>query len=359
MSLIIVVIAASLKTVLSLLKTEGLRSVVAEMVLLRSQMIILKRKNPKIPKLTPWQRLVLGSTANFIARKRLKKIAIAVSPATILRFHKLLVKKKYSKLYSNKSRSAGRPPKSKAMIDLVIKIKTNNPSFGCPRIAMIVQDRTGQDICEQTVRAIFLKYFHPTPGSGPSWLSFIGNQLDSLWSIDLFRVESILLQTHWVLVCMDQYSRRIVGFAVHKDAVTGVALCRMFNEIIKGLPLPKHLSRDCDPIFRSYQWQASLRILELDQLKGVAFVPQSRPFIERLIGTVRREFIDQILFWNQYDLKRKLGRFKSYYNEARVHYSLEGRIPNSLAGGKSNKCEINALTWRNYCSGLYCVPIAA
>jgi len=320
-----VVIAAAVRTIISLLRTGGLRSVVAEMVLLRSQIIILKRKNPKISKLTPWQRLVLGSAANFLSRKRFEKLSIAVSPATILRFHRLLVKQKYSRLYSSSSKHAGRPPKSRTIIDLVVKIKTNNPSFGCPRIAMIVKDRTGQDICEQTVRAILLKHFHPTPGTGPPWLSFIGSQVDSLWSIDLFRVESVLLKTHWVLVCMDQYSRRVVGFAVHKDTVSGEAICRMFNEIITGLKLPKHLGRDCDPIFQSYQWQSSLRILELEQIKGVAFVPQSRPFIERLIATVRREFTDKILFWNKYDLKRKLEQFKVYYNEARVHYSLGGQ----------------------------------
>jgi len=324
MRLFFVVFASTVQTILSLLKTGGLRSVVAEMVLLRSQMIILKRKNPKISRLTPWQRLVLGSAANFIARKRIQRLAIAISPATILRFHKLLVKKKYSKLYSNRKKQVGRPPKSEELIVLVVKIKTNNPSFGCPRIAMIVKDRTGQDICEQTVRAILMKHFHPTPGTGPSWLSLIGSQLDSLWSIDLFRVESVLLKTHWVLVCMDQYSRRVIGFSVHNDVVTGEVICRMFNDIIRGLKLPNYLGRDCDPIFRSHRWQSNLRILEIEQIKGVAFVPQSRPFIERLIGTVRREFTDKILFWNQYDLKRKLEQFIIYYNEARVHYSLAG-----------------------------------
>jgi len=75
------------------------------------------------------------------------------------------------------------------------------------------------------------------PGSGdggPSWLTFLGHTKDSLWSMDLFRCESILLKTHWVLVVMDQWSRRIIGFGVHAGDVDGIALCRMFNAAIAG-----------------------------------------------------------------------------------------------------------------------------
>ena len=68
---------------------------------------------------------------------------------------------------------------------------------------------------------------------------------DSLWSMDLFHCESATLQTHWVLVVMDQYTRRIIGFGVHAGKVAGVALCRMFNCAIRGHRwLPKYLSSD-------------------------------------------------------------------------------------------------------------------
>jgi len=59
--------------------------------------------------------------------------------------------------------------------------------------------------------------------NGPSWLTFIGHAKDSLWSIDLFRCESILLSTHWVLVLMDQFTQRIIGFGVHAGDVDGVS----------------------------------------------------------------------------------------------------------------------------------------
>ena len=130
-----------------------------------------------------------------------------------------------------------------------------------------------------------------------------------------------------MLVVMDQFTRRLVGFGVHCGAVTGVDVCRMFNAAIYGQGVPRHLSTDHDPVFEAHQWAAHLRILEIDEIKTVPRVPWSHPFVERLIGTVRREFLDQVLFWNGRDLERKLTEFQGYYNAARSHASLNGHTP--------------------------------
>ena len=71
----------------------------------------------------------------------------------------------------------------------------------------------------------------------------------SLWSVDLFRCESIVLRSYWVLVVMDQCTRRIVGFSVHGGAVEAPSLCRMFDAAIHGQGAPRHLSTDHDPLF--------------------------------------------------------------------------------------------------------------
>src|SRR5256712_10881883 len=88
---------------------------------------------------------------------------------------------------------------------------------------------------------------------------------------------------------MDQFTRRIVGFAVHRGVVDGVALCRMFNRAIHTQALPKYLSSDHDPLYRFHQWQANLRVLAVQEIKTVPYGPLSHPFLERLIGTIRRE----------------------------------------------------------------------
>jgi transposase InsO family protein len=85
----------------------------------------------------------------------------------------------------------------------------------------------GVAIDKDVVRRILSVHYRPESHSGgPSWLTFLGHMKDSLWSMDLFSCESASLRTHWVLVVMDQYSRRIIGFGVHAGMVGGVALCR-------------------------------------------------------------------------------------------------------------------------------------
>jgi putative transposase len=92
---------------------------------------------------------------------------------------------------------------------------------------------------------------------------------DSLWSLDLFRCESVALRTYWVLVVMDQHTRRIIGFGIEKDVVDGMALCRMFKQAIRLEGLPKYLSSDHDPLYRFHQWAANLRILGITEIKSV------------------------------------------------------------------------------------------
>jgi putative transposase len=108
------------------------------------------------------------------------------------------------------------------------------------------------------------------------------------------------------------------------------AFCRMFNRAIRGQRwLPKYLSSDNDPLYRFHQWQASLRILEVTEIESIPYVPLSHAFVEGLIGTVRREYLDHILFWTTADLENKLLDFKTYFNNRRTHDSLEGRTPDT------------------------------
>jgi hypothetical protein len=138
-------------------------------------------------------------------------------------------------------------------------MKRRNRSWGCKRIAQQIALAFGIEMDKDVVRRILGIYFRPEAGSGgPSWLSFIGHAKDSLWSLDLFRCESALLRTYWVLVVMDQFTRRIVGFTVHRGVVDGMTLCRMFNRAIRGQTGPKYLSTDNDPLYRFPQWQANL-----------------------------------------------------------------------------------------------------
>jgi hypothetical protein len=101
------------------------------------------------------------------------------------------------------------------VIAAVVDMKRRNPTWGCPRIARQIALAFGIPITKDVVRRILAVRYQPEPDSaGPSWLTVLGHTKDSLWSLDLFRCESAVLRTHWVLVVMDQCTRRIVGFAV-------------------------------------------------------------------------------------------------------------------------------------------------
>jgi len=211
-----------------------------------------------------------------------------------------LKKRKYRWLFSSGGhRRPGPKGPSKELIDAIVAFKRRNPRIGCPRIAQQIARAFGIDIDKDIVRQVLAKHYRPEAGTdGPSWLSFIGHMKDSLWSVDLFRCESILLRSLWVMVVMDVFTRRIIGFGVERVEPRGASICRMFNQIIAGKSFPRHLSSDHDPLFRFHRWLANLRILEVEEIKSVPFVPVSHPFVERLIGTIRREFLDHVLIWN-------------------------------------------------------------
>ena len=175
-----------------------------------------------------------------------------------------------------------------------------------------------------------------------------------------FGVNPSLWKMHWVLVVMDQSTRRIIGFAVHAGYVDGIALCCMFNTAIARMGVPKHLSSDNDPLFTYHRWLANLRILEIDEVKTVPYTPVSHPFVERLIGSIRRELLDQVFFWNTVDLERKLRSFQLYFSHSRTHASLDGDTPAERSGSVvTHPAALRNFTWEKHCGGLFELPVAA
>ena len=123
---------------------------------------------------------------------------------------------------------------------------------------------------------------------------------------------------------------------------------------------PTYLSSDNNPLFQYHRWQANLRISSVAEIKTVPYTPLSHLFIERLLGTIRREFLGHTLFWNAVDLERKLADFQMNYNHHRVHSSLGSDTPAEVAGGALNlQTTLNNFRWQTHCRGLYYLPAAA
>ena len=354
---LIILLVHLVSTLVRLLGPGGLRSVVAESLLIKHQMRILNRSRKRAPNLRASDRIISGVCALFMRPSRLIRTGIVLRPSTILDFHRILRKRKYRLLFSPKRRRTGPKGPSKETVDAIVEMKRRNTTWGCPRIAQQIDLAFDEEIDKDVVRRVLAAHYRPEPDSGdPSWLTFLGHAKDSLWSIDLFRCESAILRTHWVLVVMDQYTRRIVGFGVHTGTVDGTALCRMFNHAIRGHETPQRISSDNDPLFRFHQWQANLRVLGVSEVKSVPYVPLSHPFVERLIGSIRRECLDRMLFWSAPDLDKKLSDFQDFYNTHRAHSSLDGRTP---VQKRKDVATLNRYGWKGHCAGLYQTPIAA
>src|SRR6202790_4738597 len=219
-----------LVTFAKLLRPGGVRAVAAESLLLKHQLLISNRARKRAPNLTPGDRFILGLTTLFVRTSRSAKPGALIKPATLFKFHKALVNRKYRLLFSSSSHRRKPGPKgpSPELIAAIVETKRRNPKLGCVRIAQQIAHAFGIEIDKDVVRRVLAKHYGPScsGANGPSWLTFIGHIKDSLWSVDLFRCESIFLRSHWIMIVMDVFTRRIIGFGVEPAYINALSLSR-------------------------------------------------------------------------------------------------------------------------------------
>ena len=213
-------------------------------------------------------------------------------------------------------------------------MKRRNPNVGGVRIAQQIHFVFDFDIDQDGVPRVLAQPYRPGRSGfdGLSWLTFLAQAKDRLWRLDRFRCESIQLPRYGVLVVIEVFSRRLVGFGVERVPIDGLSVCRMLNRVIVGETLPKRLSTDPDALFRFHRWLANRRVLEIDQIQTVPYVRVSQPFVERMMGTIRRDDLDRVVFWKSADLARKWAGFQDDYNAHRVHQGIAGVTPALRAG---------------------------
>jgi putative transposase len=363
MRLLFILFVHLLVTLARLARPGGARAIVAESLAVKHQLLIMKRARRRSPNLTPQDRVILGLCTLLVSPRRWSRMAVILKTSSLLRLHQALVKRKYRHLYTPRRRSRPGPKgPSRELIEAVVEMKRRNRYFGCRKIAEQISSAFGIGLNKDVVRRILIGHYRPGPGPhrGPSWLVAIGHTTDRLWSVDLFRVESILLKSYWVMVVMDIFTRRIIGFGVAAANLDGIRVCRMFNRAVAKSALPRRLSSDHDPLFRFHRWRANLRVLEVEEIKTIPRTPRSHAFVERLIGTVRREYLDRIWFWTHSDLERNLEAYKTYYNQHRCHTGLAGVTPAQRSGAPAPPLAcLDSYRWRKHCHGLFQTPAAA
>jgi putative transposase len=194
---VVVLFIHCITTLARLLGPGGVRSIVAESLLLKHQLLIVNRSRQRSPNLSAWDRILAGLLALLVRPTRLLCSAIVLKPSTLLGLHKAMSRRKYQMLFSpNRRQKPGPKGPSAELIRAVVEMKQRNPNWGCPRIAQQIALAFHIEIDKDVVRRILAHHHRPGQDSGgPSWLTFLGHMKDSLWSIDLFRCESATLRT--------------------------------------------------------------------------------------------------------------------------------------------------------------------
>ena len=161
-------------SVVRLARPGGLRSVVAESVLVKHQLLILNRGRNRAPHLSAGERIIAGLCVLFMNPARILRSAIALKPSTLLHLHSMLAKRKYRMLFSSECRRQPGPKgPNRELIDAVLELKRRNPNWGCPRIAQQITLAFGVEINKDVVRRILGIYYRPESGSARPSLSLI------------------------------------------------------------------------------------------------------------------------------------------------------------------------------------------
>jgi putative transposase len=313
----------------------GVRAVIAENFLLKQQLIVLRRARQRAPNLLRRDRLVCGFWSLFLSAGRIRKVAAlrrssrftrrwSVASAAVC-FHRGRAPRSPDR--KGRMRHSLRPSSNSRRAILASAVHESRVSSRAPSGS--TSTRTSCTACWRNIIALLpaapdlrgcRSSATPETACGASTLSLRVDRAPDLLGCSWSWTRSRVASSAW---------------ASHGGAITGADLCRMFNAAIHGQGAPRHLSTDHDPLFEAHRWRANLRILEINEIKTVPYAPRSHPFVERLIGTMRREFPDHVLFWNAGDLERKLREFQTDYNAARSHASLDGHPPLTFAGGHS------------------------
>ncbi len=285
---------------------------------LRHQVIVLKRMTPKLW-LRFWDRLFWSALSRLWSRWR--DALVIVRPETVIAWHRLGFRL-FWRLKSRRRRP-GRPPATKDVRDLIRRMCREKPLWGGPRIHGELL-KLGIDVSQATVSRHM-----PRPRKPPSqtWRTFLDNHADCLASIDFCVVPTISFALLYVFIVLSHDRRRIVHFGVTEHP-TSAWVAQNIREAYPWDTAPRYLIRDRDAIYGP-EFRASVKALGIKEVKTAPRSPWQNPFVERVIGSIRRECLDHVIVLNEAHLRRILRSYSAYYHGSRTHLSLEKDTPDS------------------------------
>jgi putative transposase len=292
-----------------------------ENAVLRHQLTVLRR-TVKRPALRRRDRLLLAAAGGLLPRDRWS--VFPVSPQTLLRWHRELVRRKWS----YRRRWPGRPPLDSALRELVVRLGRENPSWGCVRIQGELR-KLGIRVGATTIRSVLRRSgFGPAPRrGGPSWGEFLRAQAQGMLAGDFFTVETAWLRTLYVMFFIEHGSRRVrlVGVTANPDGVWMRQHARnlAIEERLRGV---RFLLHDRDGKF-SGPFDELMRCEGVRVVRTPVRAPQANAIAERWVRSVRNECLDHVLVFGRRHLEQILRGYVTHYNAERPHRSLALAAP--------------------------------
>ena len=308
------------------LRSEHAKDV--EIAVLQHQLQVLRRQ-VKRPELQPADRALLALLSSALSRRRWS--IFLVTPATILRWHRRLVTRKWTQPY----RRGGRPPLADHLVALILRLARENPRWGYRRIQGELK-KLGMRVSATTVRSLLLSNgLRPAPRrASVTWRTFLRAQAAGIVATDFFTVETVRLKTLYVLFFIELHTRqvRVAGVTDHPNGpwmVQRARECSVERRWTADAIAPRFLLRDRDAKFtRAFDDVFAADGTQV--IKTPIQAPNANAVAERWMRTVRQECLDWLLVWGRRHLERVLNEYVGHYNDERPHRSLVLRPPRGI-----------------------------
>jgi putative transposase len=294
-----------------------------EILVLRHQLAVLRRQVGKV-RTEPADRAVLALLSRLLARARWPMFF--VTPATLLRWHRDAVRRKWT----YPPRRGGRPPVAAEIRTLVLRLATENPCWGHRRIHGELLG-LGYKAAPSTLWLILRRAgIDPAPRrTGPTWTQFLSAQAQTMLACDFFTVDTVFLKRIYALFFIEIATRRVhlAGLTTNPNGAWVIQQARnLLMDLDERADRLRFLIRDRDAKFTA-GFDDVFASAGIKVIKTPPQAPRANAYAERWVGTARRECTDRMLIFSESHLRAVLTEYARHYNQHRPHRSLQQTAP--------------------------------
>ncbi len=286
-----------------------------ELVALRHQVTVLPRQRPGQPRLFSTDRLLWAWL--YRLWPQVLNTMVLVKPATVVQWHR----KGFRLYWRRRSRPLGRPRMGREIRELIRKMSLANPLWGAPRIHGELL-KLGIEVSQATVGR-YLPWRPKAPS--PTWRSFLHNHMHNTAAVDMFVVVTAGFQILYALVVLGHERRKVIHFDVTQNP-TQVWLARQITEAFPWDTTPRFLLRDRDASY-GQTFRDRVLAMAIEEVVTAPRSPWQNAYVERIIGSIRRECLDHVIVYDEPHLRRVLSAYFEYHHRSRTHLSLAKDCP--------------------------------